>query len=82
MLSDTLKSLAGHIEGWSNLGGVHLNARACASLAAVIAATADDVAQLEALPVPAALRGGNVVSLDAARDNRRMRALGGDWGAA
>jgi hypothetical protein len=82
MLSDNLKALASRFEGWSLTGGVHLDAPACAILSSTLGAAADDVAQIEALPVPLAARGDNLVSIEDARRQREIRAAGGDWGAA
>lgn len=82
MVSDTIQALASRFEGWSRTGGVHLDAPACAILADTLRTSAEDVQHIEALPVPLAARGANLVSIEDARRQRDIRAAGGDWGAA
>jgi hypothetical protein len=54
----------------------------CQTLSATLHASTDDVAGMEALPVPAAMRVSNLVNLAAAREARRPLLVAGSEGGA
>lgn len=81
MISETLNSLARHFDGWAALGGIHLDLAMCKTLSATLHASTDDVARLEALPVPPELR-GTVVHLAAEREARRPLLVAASEGGA